>query len=79
MYSTISYSYYPLCAVLRSVTAVPSNSANSWTVADQAPLSMGLGWHALLQGIFPIQESNPYLRHLLHCGHVLYPLSLNSV
>ena len=41
-----------------------------WTVAHQAPLSMGFsgkntgaGCHALLQGIFPIQGSNPGLPH----------------
>ena len=43
------------------------------TVAHQAPLSMGfssknsgVGCHALLQGIFPIQGSNPYLLWPLH-------------
>ena len=42
-----------------------------WTVALQAPLSMGfsrknteVGCHALLQGIFPTQGLNPYLIHL---------------
>ena len=40
--------------------------ATLWTVAHQAPLrdspgNTGVGCHALLQGIFPIQESNPYL------------------
>ena len=41
--------------------------------AHQAPLSMGLlrqeywsGLHFLLQGIFPTQQLNPYLWHLLH-------------
>ena len=29
----------------------------------------GVGCHFLLQGIFPIQESNP---HLLHCRQILY-------
>ena len=50
-----------------------------WTVACQAPLSMGLsnkntpvGCHFLLQGIFPTQESNP---GLLHCRKILYQLS----
>ena len=45
----------------------------------QAPLSMGflgkntgMGYHALLQGIFPTQGSNP---GLLHYGQILYPLS----
>ena len=31
-----------------------------------------MGYHALLQGIFPIQESNP---DLLHCRRILYQLS----
>ena len=50
-----------------------------WTVALQAPLSMGfsgkntgLGFHSLLQGIFPTQGLNP---GLLHCRQILYPLS----
>ena len=41
-----------------------------WTIACQAPLSMGFsrqeywnGLHALLQGIFPTQGSNPRLLH----------------
>ena len=45
----------------------------AWTVARQAPLSMGFSskhtavvCHALLQGIFPTQESNPPLLCLLH-------------
>ena len=51
----------------------------SWTVACQALLSMGfsrqntgVGCHALLQGIFPTQGSNP---GLLHCRQILYHLS----
>ena len=49
--------------------------ATPWTVAFQAPLSMGfsrqeyccrMGYHALLQGIFPTQGSNPQLLCLLH-------------
>ena len=50
-----------------------------WTVACQAPLSMGspgkniwVGFHALLQGIFPTQGSNKCLLHLLHCRWILY-------
>ena len=50
-----------------------------WTVACQAPLSMGFSrqeyWrscHAFLQGIFPTQESNLSLLHLLHCRWILY-------
>ena len=53
-----------------------------WTVAHQAPLSMGFsrqetgeGCHALLQGIFLIQRSKPCFLHLLHCRRIPYPLS----
>ena len=52
--------------------------ATPWTVARQAPLSMGilqariLEWVALLQGIFPAQGSNP---GLLHCKQIFYHLS----
>ena len=59
-----------LCVLSRSVV---SNSATPWTVACQAPLSMGfpgkntgVGCHFLLQGIFPTQESNLHLPWLLH-------------
>ena len=51
-----------------------------WTVACQAPPSMGfsgkntgLGCHFLLQRIFLTQESSPRLLHLLHCRQILYP------
>ena len=47
--------------------------ATLWTVAHQAPLSMGffrqetgVGCYSLLQGTFPTQESNPGLFHFLH-------------
>ena len=47
--------------------------ATLWTVAHQAPMSMGfpgkntgVGCHFLLQGIFLTQESNPHLLCLLH-------------
>ena len=51
-----------------------------WTVALQAPKSMGfppgknteMGCHFLFQGIFLIQGSNP---GLLHCRQILYYLS----
>ena len=52
-------------------------SATPWTVACQAPLSMGfpgkntgVGYHFLLQGIFPTQGSNlglPLCRQALNC------------
>ena len=53
--------------------SVVSNSVTPWTVAHQAPLSMGFSrqehWGlcpALLQGIFPAQGPNPPLLRLLH-------------
>ena len=52
--------------------------ATPWTVARQAPLSMGFsrqeywsGLHSFLQGIFPTEGSNP---RLLHCRQILYCL-----
>ena len=55
-----------------------SNSATLWTVARQAPLSMGIlqptgvGCHFLLQGIFPTQGLNLCLPN---CRQILYHLS----
>ena len=53
--------------------------ATPWTVADQAPpswdssgKSTGVGYHCLLQGIFPTQGWSPGLPH---CMQTLYPLS----
>ena len=61
------------------VASVVSNSVTPWTAAHQAPLSMGFsrqehwsGRHALLQGTFPAQRSNPLLLHLVHGRQVLY-------
>ena len=55
--------------------SVCSDSATPWTVAGQAPLSMGFcrqdywsGCHFLLQEFFPTQESN---QGLPHCRCVL--------
>ena len=62
------------CLVTQSCLTLPT----PWTVACQAPLSMGilqariLEWVALLQGIFPTQGSN---WGLLYCRQILYCLS----
>ena len=32
----------------------------------------GMGWHALLQGIFPTQGLKLYVLQLLHCRQILY-------
>ena len=64
-----------VCLHMREVASVMSDSANLWTIARQAPLSMGgdspgkntgVGCHALLQGIFPTQGKNSSLLSLLH-------------
>ena len=39
---------------------------------DSPGKNTGVGCHFLLQGIFPVQESNPCL---LHCRQILYQLS----
>ena len=63
------------CAVLNR--SAMSHFATPWTVALQAPLSLGFSrqeyCHALLQGIFPTQGSN---LGLLHCMWILDHLSL---
>ena len=53
--------------------------ATPWTVAppgssahgDSPGKDIGIGCHALFQGIFPTEGSNP---GLLHCGQILYQL-----
>ena len=70
---SISNQSHVLCAQLLSQVRL---FETPWTVAHQAPLSMGifqpriLEWvgHALLQGIFPTQGLNPGLQH---CGQIL--------
>ena len=56
--------------------------ATLWTIASQAPLSMGFsrqecwsGLHFLLQGMLLTQGSKPLLLWLLYCRQVLYLLS----
>ena len=61
-----------LCSVAQSCLTL--GNPTPWTVACQAPLSMGLSWdypskiigvdcHFLLKGIFPTQGFNPCLLH----------------
>ena len=64
------------CVCVHSLSCV-WHFVTLWTVAHQAPLSIpgkntGVGCHALLQGIFPTQGSNP---HLLHWQADSLPLS----
>ena len=45
---------------------------------DSPGKNTGVGCCALLHGIFPTQESNPYLQHLLHCRQFISPLTTCS-
>ena len=65
---SVSYGYEYAC-VLGCIWLF----ATPWTVAHEAPLTMGffikntgVGCHLLLQRIFPTQGSNSYPLHLLH-------------
>ena len=42
---------------------------------DSPGKNAGVGCHALLQGIFLTQGSQPHLLYLLHCRQILYILS----
>ena len=60
--------------------------ATLWTVAHQAPLSLGFsrqecwsGLPFLLQGIFLTQKSNPHLLCYLQCRQILYCLSHRGI
>ena len=64
----LEVSYIENCWVSPETVLLVSNSAIPWTVARQAPLSMGffrqeywVGCHFLLQRIFPTQGLNPCL------------------
>ena len=62
-----------VCVCVSGAQSCPGLIATPWTVAHQSPLSMVFSkqeyWsrlHALLQGIFPTQGSNPCFLSLLH-------------
>ena len=64
---------------IRACSVMSDSFVTPWTVAQQAPLSMGfsrqntgLGRHLLFQGIYLTQGSN---RHLLHWQVESLPLS----
>ena len=85
----VSFSPFPLslCALSRSVVSdslqpMDCSPPGSSVHRDSPGKNTGVGCHALLQGIFPTQGSNPGLPH---CGWTLYwrsyqgrPLSLFS-
>ena len=69
------------CACVRALSHVQL-FLTPWTVAyrllcpwDSLGKNTGVGCHFLLQGIFPIQGSNPHLLYLLPCGRILCRLS----
>ena len=55
-----------------SIYLQPSRLLCPW---DSPGKNTGLDCHALLQGIFPTQESNPGLLHLLHWQAGSLPLA----
>ena len=59
------------------VTSVVSNCSlpRSCVHGDSRGKNTEVGCHALLQGIFPTQESNPHLLHLLHWQADSFPLA----
>ena len=65
-----------LCLVAQSCSTLcncmDSSLPGSSVLGDSLSKNTGVGCHALLQGIFPIQGSNPGLQH---CRLILYHLS----
>ena len=68
-----------VCSVTQSSPALsqrhglqPARLLCPW---DSPGKNAGLGYRALLQGIFPIRGSNPCLRHLLHWQAGSLPLA----
>ena len=72
-----------MCACVLSHFSRVWFSVTSWTVACQVPRStgilqariLGVGCHALLQGIFPAQGLNLRFLRLLHCQVGSLPLA----
>ena len=61
-----------------SVTSVVPDSATPWTVAHQAPLSMGFSRQDYWSGLpcsSPRDLPHPHLLCILHCRWILHPLS----
>ena len=59
-----------MCSIMSDL--MDCNPPCSSVHGDSSGKNTGVGCHAFLQGIFPIQESNP---GLLHCRQILYQLS----
>ena len=65
IYAVLSHSIVTFCDPMDY--SLPGSSVNG----DSPGKNTGMGFHALLQGIFPTQGSNP---GLLHCRQILYCL-----
>ena len=61
------------CPTLRN--PIDCGLPGSFIHRDSPGKNTGVGCHALLQGIFPTQGSNPHLLHLLHCQAGSLPLA----
>ena len=59
----------PRCVLCLVTAQAPPGSSDH---GDSPGKNTGVGWHALFQGIFPTQGSNP---GILHCRWILYHLS----
>ena len=74
---------YPLCLAW---CPLATGGVTPWTVAHQAPLSMGFsrqehwsGCHFVLQRIFPAQGSNPHELCFLHWQAGSLPLAPQNI
>ena len=71
VYQKDVYMRVQLCPILSD----PLDCSPSYKLlcpCDNLGKNTGVGCHALLQGIFPTQESNPRLLQLQHCRRMLY-------
>ena len=77
LYSPLVHSSPALAAAVCSVVSDSLKPGGLWPARllcpwDSPGKNTGVGSHALLQGIFPTQESNPRLLCFLHCWRILY-------
>ena len=71
--------YSALCVLYLVIQLCPTlcdpmdcSPPGSFVHGDSPGKNNGMGCHAILQGIFPTQELNPSLLHLLNCRQILY-------
>ena len=80
--NTFTLTWIYVCAGHVNCSVMSDSLQPFWTIACQAPLTMGffrqeycVGCHSFLQEIFPNQGSNLQLLCLLPCKQILYLLS----